>query len=140
MKIPRSVKIPKGMLIDIRVKAPAAIVPLPPKKRKAQAPEFNPLTVRALYASFGIPDFESEYVFHPTRKWRFDIAWPKFRLALEVEGGLFVRGRHSRGAGILKDFEKYNAATVLGWRILRTDPNGLTGSDLTETILACLAP
>lgn len=60
-----------------------------------------------------------ELVFAPPRRWRFDFAWPDRMLAVEVEGGTFVQGRHSRGKGIEGDAEKYNAATLLGWRVLR---------------------
>ena len=64
---------------------------------------------------------EREFRFHPIRKWRFDFAWPKkdVMLAVEVEGGTWVQGRHNRGSSIAEDMRKYNAATVLGWRILR---------------------
>lgn len=62
---------------------------------------------------------EREVVFHPTRKWRFDFAFRKQKLAVEVEGGTWVQGRHNRGSSIAEDMRKYNAATVLGWRILR---------------------
>ena len=37
---------------------------------------------------------------------------------VEVEGG-GPRGRHCRVVGFEKDCEKYNAAVVLGWRVLR---------------------
>lgn len=63
-----------------------------------------------------------EYKFHPTRKWRFDYAWPHLLLALEVEGGAFVAGRHTRGVGFVKDLEKYSEAAILGWRIVRVTP------------------
>lgn len=62
-----------------------------------------------------------EHRFHPTRKWRFDFAFPDQKLAVEVEGGIFTGGRHTRGAGYRKDMEKYNAAAILGWRVLRFD-------------------
>lgn len=65
---------------------------------------------------------ELEYRFHPERRWRFDLALPAYKLALEVDGGLFVRGRHSRGAGIEKTHEKENAAATMGWRILKCQP------------------
>jgi len=60
-----------------------------------------------------------EHRFHATRRWRFDYAWIAHLLALEVEGGIWTRGRHTRGAGYQKDIEKYNAAALAGWRVLR---------------------
>jgi very-short-patch-repair endonuclease len=67
----------------------------------------------------GLPQPEAEYVFHPLRKWRFDRAWPDRKLAVECEGAVFTGGRHTRGGGFTKDCEKYNAAAILGWRVLR---------------------
>jgi very-short-patch-repair endonuclease len=62
---------------------------------------------------------EEEYVFHPERKWRFDFAWPGKRIALEVEGGTFSGGRHTRGVGYEGDCEKYSEAALLGWKVFR---------------------
>ncbi|MCC6271105.1 MAG: hypothetical protein IT190_07495, partial [Microbacteriaceae bacterium] len=45
------------------------------------------------------------------------------KLIVEIDGGLFVQGRHSRGAGQLKDMEKLNAAALLGYRVLRYAPS-----------------
>lgn len=67
----------------------------------------------------GLPKPVGELHFHPTRRWRFDWAWPDQKLAVEVDGGLFVRGRHSRGRGSENDMEKLNEALILGWRVLR---------------------
>ena len=66
-----------------------------------------------------LPVPEMEYRFHPKRKWRFDFCWPDFRVALEVEGGTYSGGRHTRPIGFEKDCEKYNEAAILGWRVLR---------------------
>ena len=43
-------------------------------------------------------------------------------IALEIEGGIYVRGRHTRGAGYEKDLEKYAHAMVDGWIVLRVSP------------------
>lgn len=64
-----------------------------------------------------------EYIFHPTRKWRLDFAWPEHMLAVEVEGGIWTGGGHTRGSGFLRDCEKYNAAALMGWTVLRYPVN-----------------
>lgn len=66
-----------------------------------------------------------EHLFHPTRKWRLDYAVISHKIAIEVEGGVFTRGRHVRPIGFLNDIEKYNSATLLGWRIFRVTPDDL---------------
>ena len=66
-----------------------------------------------------LPVAEREHRFHPSRQWRFDFAWPGLRLAVEIEGGVWTGGRHTRGSGFVEDCEKYNAAVLLGWRVLR---------------------
>lgn len=66
-----------------------------------------------------------EYKFHPERRWRFDYAIPAYKIALEVEGGVWTQGRHTRPQGFLGDVEKYNTATLMGWRVFRTTPTDL---------------
>lgn len=66
---------------------------------------------------------EKQYRFHPTRKWRFDFAWPDLKIAIECEGGIFVNGGHNRGKIYSSNCEKYNQAVILGWRLLRYPPN-----------------
>lgn len=68
---------------------------------------------------WGLPPYHREYRFHDTRRWRFDFAWPERNVAVEIEGGVWTRGRHTRGKGFENDCEKYNAAVLLGWRVLR---------------------
>lgn len=67
----------------------------------------------------GLPAPEREFCFAMPRRWRFDLCWPGRKLAAEIEGGTWVQGRHSRGAGMRKDAEKYNAAVLDGWKVLR---------------------
>lgn len=63
-----------------------------------------------------MPDavFVRELVFHPTRKWRFDYAFPEQKLAVEIDG----QGRHQRYVGYREDCAKGNAAILHGWRVL----------------------
>jgi very-short-patch-repair endonuclease len=64
------------------------------------------------------PDAVAELRFHPVRLWRFDFAIPSARVAVEVNGGVWTAGRHSRGSGLIKEYEKMRAAGILGWRVL----------------------
>lgn len=66
-----------------------------------------------------------EYRFYQPRRWRFDYAIPRFKIAVEVEGGVWTGGRHIRPKGFLGDIEKYNTAALLGWRVFRTTPDQL---------------
>lgn len=64
-----------------------------------------------------------ELVAIPGRRFRFDFAWPDYRLLVEVQGGTFSRGAsgHSSGMGINRDCEKNNLAVLAGWRLLAFD-------------------
>ena len=73
--------------------------------------------------AIGLPPWECEYRFHPVRRWRFDRAWPERKIALEIEGGTWVGGRHVSGSGFNADCEKYNEAALLGWTIVRVTSN-----------------
>jgi hypothetical protein len=108
-------------------KAVAPIIPRPRTTLEPGRPLFP-----ALCKAAGLPAPVPEYRFHPVRLWRFDYAWPSVLVAVEQEGGIWSGGAHARPAGIERDIEKYNAATLLGWRILRYQPQ-----DLALAILDC---
>lgn len=76
----------------------------------------NTLLWQIRMAKLAMP--EREHRFHPTRKWRFDLAWPELKLAVEVDGGTWVQGRHNRGSSIEKEYEKGAEAAILGWRVI----------------------
>lgn len=74
------------------------------------------------------------------RDWRFDFAWPEAKVAVEIDGGqwkpIYRRdgsvsygGRHNTPEGFRRDCEKLNAATLLGWVVLR-----FTGEMLEENV------
>lgn len=64
-------------------------------------------------------DFEQEFKFHPERKWKADFHLVGKKILVEVEGGIWSGGRHTRGKGYIGDMEKYNAATMMGFQVLR---------------------
>ncbi len=75
---------------------------------------------RALGLTRGL---QRQHRFHPTRQWRFDFAFPACKLAIEVDGGTWTNGAHSRGAGIARDCEKLAAAVIDGWSVMRATTN-----------------
>lgn len=66
----------------------------------------------------GIP-FEREFKFCADRKWRADFRIGTLPLLVEVEGGSWSGGRHVSGVGYRNDCEKYNAAVMRGYAVLR---------------------
>ena len=87
-----------------------------------------------LISEQNLPQPIPEFRFHPTRRWLFDYAWPDQKIALEIEGGVWIGGRHNRGAGFLKDMEKYNAAAILGWRLIRATPSMIASGEAVALI------
>lgn len=75
-----------------------------------------------------------EYRFYKSRQWRFDYALPLYKIAIEVEGGVWTQGRHVRPVGFLGDMNKYNTATLLGWRVFRTTPSKLLSQNTLTLI------
>ncbi|WP_114752330.1 hypothetical protein [Pleomorphovibrio marinus] len=75
-----------------------------------------------------------EFRFDPNRRWRFDFALPHYKIAIEVEGGVWTQGRHTRGSGFVKDIEKYNRAAALGWRLVRVVPSDLLKDEFLELV------
>jgi hypothetical protein len=92
----------------------------------------------AILKAEGIPIPVAEYVFHPTRKWRFDFAWVDKSVALEVDGAVWTQGRHTRGAGKLADMEKLRAAAARGWLVLPCAPNETNNAEVLQCIKAAL--
>jgi len=71
--------------------------------------------------SAGLTGYVREYQAIPGRRFRFDFAWRKERLLVEINGGTYSKGAHSTGTGINRDYEKGNLAVINGWRVLSFD-------------------
>lgn len=79
-----------------------------------------------------------EYAFHPERKWRMDFAWPENKIAIEVEGGVWTQGRHTRPQGFINDTHKYNQAAILGWTVLRFTEQCIKSGEAIKSIKSLL--
>jgi hypothetical protein len=97
-------------------------VPKPPK------PSAEAMFAAAWTASGGVP-FEPQYRFDAERKWTIDFAWPRVKLALEIEGAV---GRHHMYSGIVKDAEKFAELAIRGWRVIRVPALG--GRDVAKWV------
>lgn len=71
---------------------------------------------------------ETEFRFHPPRRWRFDYVLNgpipgsnpprEYKIAIEFNGSVWTQGRHTRGQGYINDREKINQAQIDGWLVL----------------------
>ena len=110
----------------------------PKKKRK---PAYTPEQVIEWCKQHGLPEPVFEYKFHPTRKWRIDIFFnPKagVGVALEVCGGLWVFGGHSRGMAQKRDWEKWMEAQRMGWKMAWCEPKDLLTKQTADIIRGLL--
>lgn len=95
-------------------------------------------TLAMYMRAVGIPEPLREYRFDPKRRWRADFAWPELMLLVEVEGGHWTNGRHTRGAGFEADCEKYNEAALFGWRVLRVTGTHIKSGEALAWIVRAL--
>lgn len=83
-------------------------------------------------------EFEREAALIPGRKWRWDFYLRKKDLAIEVHGGTWSRGKHSRGNGQANDFAKANAAALAGIKVLYFDTKMVKSGIAIDTVLEAL--
>lgn len=93
-------------------------------KKPSRKPHVNELTLLA-WLKLNKIAYQGEHQFCPDRRWRADYALFDLKILIEIEGGLWVSGRHNRAPGMIADMEKYNWATMNGWKVLRYTPQNL---------------
>lgn len=86
-----------------------------------------------------LPKYQQEFIFHPVRKWRFDYAWPDIKVALEIHGGIFTNGRHTRGKGFSEDKVKMNSAQLLGWIVIEATTAQVKDGQMLKWITTAIA-
>ena len=94
--------------------------------RAAKSPSRLEDRFQMLWKASGGSQLEREYRFHTERRWRADFAQLEARVLIEIEGGIWVNGRHNRAAGFNADLEKYLEAGLVGWRVFRFGPDQIT--------------
>ncbi len=87
----------------------------------------------------GLPVPVLEHRFHPVRRWRFDAGFLAEKLAVEIDGGIWIGGRHNTGTGYKADLEKLNEALCMGWRVLRVLPEQVKNGTAVELVARCLS-
>ncbi len=126
------------------------------KAYRKQPPPLDRLLDQLKIARLGgeVPLWVLEYKFHPTRKWRSDIAFigAQYRVLVEVHGGIFrvpntrpcpvcggqASGRHTRGKGLEGDAAKLNEALLLGYIPLTVTPGQIDSGEALGWIIAAL--
>lgn len=101
------------------------------KKKKVAGPSVLEKRFATLWKALHGPPLQTEVVFCPGRKWRADFLHPETRTLIELEGGVFSGGRHTRGRGFVADCEKYLEAWHLGFTVIR-----LTAPQLRKEVVA----
>lgn len=93
----------------------------------------------ALLAADDLPLPTLHYRFAAPRRWAFDLAYVALKVATEIEGGIWVQGRHTRGLGFENDLRKYNAAVLDGWLLLRVSYGMIGNGEALTAIRQALA-
>jgi hypothetical protein len=83
------------------------------------------------------PGWVPEYAFCPGRRWRFDLANPALRLAIEIDGGTGAQ-RHGAVWHRAKDYEKSNEAIARGWRVLHGTTEMAMDGSLLKFVKRCM--
>lgn len=100
-----------------------------PARIKIKVPSALEARFALLWDASGGPELLREYRFDGTRRWRADFALESARLLIEIEGGVWSKGRHVSPKGFMNDAEKYLAAALQGWSVLRlTEPQLTLGT------------
>ena len=79
---------------------------------------------------------KKEYKFAVGRRFRFDyyVDFLTSGIAIELEGGVWTRGRHTRPSGFLNDMEKYNLAASMGILVFRIPSHDISANWLSPII------
>lgn len=82
----------------------------------------------------GLPEPEREVKLSDEYAYRWDFVWAKYRLAVEINGGIWNVGGHSTGKGILRDMTKLRIATLAGFRCFQFSADAVEDGSAVNTV------
>lgn len=82
--------------------------------------------------------YKPEFKFAEHRRWKADFLILGTRILVEVEGGTWSGGRHTRGKGYEQDCEKYSWAAANGWTVLRFTTGQVNSGDAVKVVLEAI--
>jgi very-short-patch-repair endonuclease len=107
--------------------------------RKAERERHETALATVLHQA-GLPEPERQFRYADDRKWTADFCYPAARLLIEVQGGVWSGGRHTRGAGYERDRVKYFEAQLRGWRVIEVTPVMIADGRALSLIERALKP
>jgi hypothetical protein len=117
----------KHLLAPVKVDKTEARKQLDAELRKQFAMQFE-----ATWRLLDGPPLETEFYFCTGRQWRAD--YRVGNVLIELEGGAYTQGRHTRGSGFVEDCFKYNTAAMLGYSVIRIATGMATPHYLQQVI------
>jgi hypothetical protein len=84
-------------------------------------------------------DLHHQVYFAPGRRLRFDFAHWGSKVAIEVQGGIWIKGGHSTPKGIQQDYEKLNTAQALGWLVFQVTDESMNDLAVLNQIAGAIA-
>jgi len=125
----------KGILPKLTLPKPRRLATKPRKPKTDPWDAFvSDVGALCLSLKVDLPSRELPFALVIGRRWRFDLAWINYRVAVEREGGTWIQGRHTRGKGYAEDCVKYSEAAILGWAVIRLTSDKLAKKRRVETL------
>lgn len=72
----------------------------------------------------------------PNRQYRFDFAHIDSKVAIEIQGGIWIKSGHTSGRGLRNSYEKLNLAHCRGWVVFQLSSDMINYTWLTIIYLA----
>jgi very-short-patch-repair endonuclease len=127
-KFRKALGVPATAVAAESAKAGVSVRDPTPRPVRESRPEVARGLVTQL-ATLGLPGVQREFLLHPDRKFRYDVALPNARIVIDIDGGawLHTKGKtnhgHGQGRGFERDRLKDALAVVLGFTVLRFTPD-----------------